>query len=135
MATAEVTTEFNNLSESAVDDGSEIFVENVTDQTTEVSEDSGSSDAFVVEPTPIALNTLPLIRRPTRTALNCVGGCIEYPAWCDPPIKGHLTFGADQPIYYIPSHPEYSEIPVDVDYGERWFCTAAEAEAAGWRAP
>ena len=79
------------------------------------------------------------VRQPIRSVikptLNCVGGCTEYPAWCDPPIKGHITFDTDEKIYYVPDHLEYGNITMDIGYGERWFCSADEAIAAGWRTP
>lgn len=31
--------------------------------------------------------------------------------------------------------PSYDQTKIDESKGERWFCTEAEARAAGWRAP
>jgi hypothetical protein len=33
----------------------------------------------------------------------------------------------------MPWSPWYGQIKIDPDKGKRWFCTEAEAIAAGWR--
>ena len=38
-------------------------------------------------------------------------------------------------IYYTPESPYYDIVRIDESKGERWFCSVAEAEGAGWRAP
>jgi len=47
-------------------------------------------------------------------------------------IKGNIS--ASGQIYHQPHNRDYAETRVDTSRGERWFCTPAEAEAAGWRA-
>lgn len=47
-------------------------------------------------------------------------------------IKGNV--GRDR-IYHVPGSRHYSRTTIRADRGERWFCSTAEAEAAGWRAP
>jgi endonuclease YncB( thermonuclease family) len=47
-------------------------------------------------------------------------------------IKGNVT-GNGQ-IYHTPWSPWYSKVRVDAAKGERWFCSEAEAQKAGWRA-
>jgi endonuclease YncB( thermonuclease family) len=49
-------------------------------------------------------------------------------------IKGNIN-GAGERIYHVPGSSSYEETVVDESKGERWFCTEAEARAAGWRAP
>jgi hypothetical protein len=49
-------------------------------------------------------------------------------------IKGN-TNGEGERIYHVPSSPSYGDAVIDEGKGERWFCTEAEARAAGWRAP
>jgi endonuclease YncB( thermonuclease family) len=49
-------------------------------------------------------------------------------------IKGNIN-GAGERIYHTPDSPAYGPTQIDEDRGERWFCTEAEARAAGWRAP
>ena len=46
-------------------------------------------------------------------------------------IKGNVT--ANGKIYHMPWSPWYAQIKMDPDKGRRWFCTEAEALAAGWR--
>ncbi len=47
-------------------------------------------------------------------------------------IKGNVS-SSGQRIYHRPGEPSYVATRIDEARGERWFCTAAEAEAAGWR--
>jgi hypothetical protein len=37
-------------------------------------------------------------------------------------------------IYHLPGQLDYAQIDMTKGLGERWFCTEAEADAAGWRA-
>jgi endonuclease YncB( thermonuclease family) len=46
-------------------------------------------------------------------------------------IKGNVT--ANGKIYHMPWSPWYAQIKMDTGRGRRWFCTEAEALAAGWR--
>ncbi|WP_417684748.1 thermonuclease family protein [Roseibium sp.] len=48
------------------------------------------------------------------------------------PIKGNIT-GRGK-IYHTPWSPHYERTRIDENAGERWFCSEAEALAAGWRA-
>jgi endonuclease YncB( thermonuclease family) len=54
-------------------------------------------------------------------ALQPTGNCI---------IKGNISKG--QKVYYLPFHLMYAKVKVDEGAGEKWFCTEAEAQAAGW---
>ena len=47
-------------------------------------------------------------------------------------IKGNISGNGH--IYHRPGDPSYNNTRIDEARGERWFCTATEAEAAGWRA-
>ena len=47
------------------------------------------------------------------------------------PIKGSLT--AEGRVYVLPWSREYERVKMRGGKGERWFCSEAEAEAAGWR--
>lgn len=55
----------------------------------------------------------------------------ESPKGC--PIKGNISDGGH--IYHAPWSPWYDKTKVNTSEGERWFCSEAEAVAAGWRAP
>jgi endonuclease YncB( thermonuclease family) len=46
-------------------------------------------------------------------------------------IKGNVT--AHGKIYHMPWSPWYAQIKMDPEKGRRWFCSEAEAVAAGWR--
>ena len=46
-------------------------------------------------------------------------------------IKGNIS--AAGRIYHQPHNRDYAETRIDPSRGERWFCSPAEAEAAGWR--
>ncbi|MFM9848475.1 MAG: thermonuclease family protein [Hyphomicrobiaceae bacterium] len=51
------------------------------------------------------------------------------PAGCA--IKGNVTKNGR--IYHMPWSPWYDQIKIETDKGKRWFCSEAEAVAAGWR--
>lgn len=55
----------------------------------------------------------------------------EAPEGC--PIKGNISKNGR--IYHPPWSRSYARTKVSVEKGERWFCSEAEAIAAGWRAP
>jgi hypothetical protein len=46
-------------------------------------------------------------------------------------IKGNIS--ANGRIYHTPASPNYTATRIDPSRGERWFCSEAEARAAGWR--
>lgn len=52
----------------------------------------------------------------------------------DCPIKGNINAKGER-IYHAPWSKHYAKTQIDTLKGERWFCTEAEARAAGWRAP
>jgi endonuclease YncB( thermonuclease family) len=47
------------------------------------------------------------------------------------PIKGRVASGTR--VYVLPWSPAYDSVRVVSARGERWFCSEAEAQAAGWR--
>lgn len=47
-------------------------------------------------------------------------------------IKGNISSGGER-IYHVPGGRYYAQTQIDTTNGERWFCTEAEAVAAGWR--
>lgn len=47
-------------------------------------------------------------------------------------IKGNIGSKGDR-VYHMPGQAFYETTAIDPKAGERWFCTAVEAEAAGWR--
>jgi micrococcal nuclease len=57
---------------------------------------------------------------PAPQATNCV-------------IKGNISSSGEK-IYHMPGQRFYDETVITPGKGERYFCSATEAEAAGWRA-
>jgi Staphylococcal nuclease homologue len=49
---------------------------------------------------------------------------------CD--IKGNINSKGER-IYHVPGGRSYANTVIDPTRGERWFCSEAEAQAAGWR--
>src|SRR5690348_9641358 len=47
-------------------------------------------------------------------------------------IKGKIS-ASGRRIYHVPGQPYYDATRIDVARGERWFCSEAEAQAAGWQ--
>ena len=47
-------------------------------------------------------------------------------------IKGNISKRGK--IYHVPASASYEQTVIDTSKGECWFCTEAEAQAAGWRA-
>jgi micrococcal nuclease len=60
----------------------------------------------------------------------CAGGCQTPPAGCR--IKGNINSRGEK-IYHVPGGRYYDQTVIDPEQGERWFCSEAEAVAAGWR--
>lgn len=48
-------------------------------------------------------------------------------------IKGNISSSGEK-IYHVPSGQYYDKTSIDENKGERWFCSEADAVAAGWRA-
>lgn len=47
-------------------------------------------------------------------------------------IKGNISRDGKR-IYHVAGQSFYAKTSIDVSKGERWFCSEAEARAAGWR--
>jgi endonuclease YncB( thermonuclease family) len=47
------------------------------------------------------------------------------------PIKGNVQGG--RRLYVLPWSQDYARVRVSLSRGERWFCSEAEAQAAGWK--
>ena len=48
-------------------------------------------------------------------------------------IKGNISSSGER-IYHVPGQQYYDVTRITESKGERWFCTEADAVAAGWRA-
>jgi endonuclease YncB( thermonuclease family) len=49
-------------------------------------------------------------------------------------IKGNINADGER-IYHVPGRRSYGPTRIDTGAGERWFCSEADAVAAGWRPP
>lgn len=48
-------------------------------------------------------------------------------------IKGNISVSSGERIYHVPGQEYYDRTRIDTGKGERYFCSEAEARAAGWR--
>lgn len=48
-------------------------------------------------------------------------------------IKGNISQRTGEKIYHVPGGGYYDATRINPIAGERWFCSEAEARAAGWR--
>jgi len=48
-------------------------------------------------------------------------------------IKGNISISSGERIYHVPGQDYYAKTRISIGKGERWFCSEAEARAAGWR--
>lgn len=48
-------------------------------------------------------------------------------------IKGNISQSSGAKIYHVPGQKYYDSTVISEEYGERWFCSEAEAQNAGWR--
>lgn len=48
-------------------------------------------------------------------------------------IKGNVSIDSGERIYHVPGQKYYASTKIDSRYGERWFCSEADARSAGWR--
>jgi len=62
---------------------------------------------------------------------GCPYGCTYRKPGCD--IKGNISISTGEKIYHVPGQEYYAATEINSQYGERWFCTEAEARANGWR--
>lgn len=68
----------------------------------------------------------------TSTGKQCPLGCLTPPEpVCN--IKGNVNSTGEK-IYHLPGTSLYTRTNINVDEGDRWFCTGKEAEGAGFRA-
>jgi hypothetical protein len=89
----------------------------------QLDEDSASNiEDYYVEPTDIELDS---------ENGNCQTGCTFHFSGCD--IKGNVSVDTGNKIYHIPGQKWYEQTKIDPNYGEKWFCTEEDAQAAGWR--
>ncbi|MBE9159634.1 cold shock domain-containing protein [Nodosilinea sp. LEGE 06152] len=84
----------------------------------------------------------------TRLDTNPPASSITQPETTTPPtpieavidpscvVKGNISISTGKKLYHVPGMEDYEGTEIHLDEGERWFCTEADAIAAGWsRAP
>lgn len=64
----------------------------------------------------------------------CTGGCATPPPGSNCQIKGNVNPSSGTRIYHVPGGQYYENTDIKPEEGDAWFCTRAEAEAAGFRA-
>ncbi|MQB37222.1 hypothetical protein DXT97_10475 [Agrobacterium tumefaciens] len=77
-----------------------------------------------------------LVIASSATAFLAGGGYSLLPrGWYDPAcnIKGNISINSGQRIFHVPGQEDYDATIIRTRYGERWFCSEAEAREAGWR--
>ncbi len=73
-------------------------------------------------------------RKGERTGLEGQLGGSSSPAPGACAIKGNINRKGER-IYHLPGSRDYARTAIDAGHGEQMFCSIAEAETAGWRAP
>lgn len=63
--------------------------------------------------------------------LAALNGRWAWPPHCT--IKGNISPLSRERIYHLPGDAFYDDARIKFWGGERWFCSEAEARAAGWR--
>ena len=48
------------------------------------------------------------------------------------PIKGNISHNTGRKLYHLPGMEDYDNTVIDLERGERWFCSESEAINAGW---
>lgn len=86
-----------------------------------------------------APTAVPVVNAPASGASNpdafvCNGGCTQPPPGATCVIKGNVNSNKEL-IYHTTSSRSYKNTDIKPEEGDRWFCTEAEAQAAGFRAP
>ena len=67
-----------------------------------------------------------------QTEAQAQGPAVDNNATGQCAIKGNISSKGER-IYHVPGGRYYDATVIDTAKGERWFCTEAEAVAAGWR--
>ena len=78
---------------------------------------------LIIVATLIGFGGVYLVQQPTVQAF-ATGKCN---------IKGNISINSGARIYHVPGQHYYDDTVIRLEYGERWFCSEADARAAGWR--
>lgn len=89
----------------------------------------GALVPVVLAKTPMLLPDLPsFFSHASEVAVSAARGASST---CT--IKGNISINTGERIYHVPGQMFYDETIISPQFDERWFCTEAEARAAGWR--
>jgi endonuclease YncB( thermonuclease family) len=66
-----------------------------------------------------------------KNRVTALGAAAAAPPSEDCAIKGNISRNGK--IYHVPGQAHYDRTTIRPEKGERWFCSEAEARAAGWR--
>lgn len=69
---------------------------------------------------------------PFRPLVSVGAGQCEYSGTNEAMIKGNINSEGER-VYHVPGQENYAVTQINEAKGEQWFCTEAEAMAAGWR--
>jgi hypothetical protein len=96
-----------------------------------LGQDDAKNDSYIHESVVCAQPDATATLEISSVTGSCPAGCTEEGNGCT--IKGNITSKTGAKTYYVRGDPGYDLVIIDSDYGERWFCTEAEAQANGWR--
>lgn len=96
-----------------------------------LGKDDSQNDSYIHESVVCSATDSSGTPNSTSVSSSCPTGCTEQPAGCE--IKGNISYKTGEKVYYMPGDPDYDKTVIDPDYGERWFCTEAEAQTNGWK--
>ena len=82
---------------------------------------------------PVSVLSAPLAVANPHLALSGAETLLASDGHIACPIKGNISISSGERIYHVPGQEHYDETIISPQYGERWFCSEAEARAAGWR--
>ena len=71
------------------------------------------------------------IAAPSQTGIGSSVLSVSSNASCV--IKGNISIDTGEHIYHVPGQYYYASTRISPEYGEQWFCSEADARAAGWR--
>ena len=134
-AATAVPTEFPTMAPTATELPTAMPM--ATDMAVPTAQSTDVPEATATPPvsTPTALPVPTAAARPANpAAFTCKDGCAVAP---DPScnIKGNVNPQTGTKIYHTKGSRYYDKTDVKPAEGDRWFCTEAEAVAAGFRAP
>jgi hypothetical protein len=93
---------------------------------------SGLRDmALVAAAAVVGFVVVAVISQPEKSLSAVSTAFSSFKIGCD--IKGNVSINSSAKIYHMPGQRYYLETNIRPEFGERWFCSEAEARAAGWR--